>query len=551
MRVIATNVVGDAEPSDEATGTPQSSLRKVTGLTATPAAAGKLELSWNEVADVETYVVQWKSGAQEYNRNIRQRGTGPVTSYTITCLNPSTEYTVRVAAFATARGRSDPSDEVMATPLGGGEPPIASAGPDQTVNTGDRVTLNGLGSNDPDGCEPLSASWTQLSGASVRLNNDFVLNPTFTAPATACELRFRLQVSDGETAVTDDVTVTVVSQVAEILRIEPSIRSIALSAGDKVRLSVDVYGRQGVLDNRLADDIEFEWRDGGDKFSGNGRSVTYTAPESPGSYTVTASFPNASGCVAHRDGAKREAEFEIKVRRPSVAPEPPSLPVNPHGPIPVNPHGPIPVSLADSEGVQYEVFTPEDGGTFFVSGEAFRIAAGPGAVPNGEIIGISMSRGEPAFNVGQTHHRYTLAGDSYDILAVDASGQRVSGYTLRSPAQACIPLPDALRSNISDVAIAATDGAGSLTILSSTVRVMPDQITMCGNISSLPAIIAAATLGAPSNFPTPVPEPGTELSDTGGGTPSANALLLLLIIGAAALAAGLYPALRRMMQNAR
>ena len=39
---------------------------------------------------------------------------------------------------------------------------------------------------------------------------------------------------------------------ALILRIEPSIKSATVSAGDRIRLSVDVYGRQNILDNRLA-----------------------------------------------------------------------------------------------------------------------------------------------------------------------------------------------------------------------------------------------------------------------------------------------------------
>ena len=156
-----------------------------------------------------------------------------------------------------------------------------------------------------------------------------------------------------------------------------------------------------------------------------------------------------------------------------------------------------------------------------------------------------MSKGAPASNTGHVHHRYTLAGDTYDILAVDASGQSVSGYRLASPATVCIPLPDALRANISDVAIAAmTDGTGSLTILSTSVRITSAGTVICGNLSSLPASIAAGIVGAPSDFPTPTPVPEEELPDTGGGTPPSNALLLILVIGATALAAGLYPALK-------
>ena len=47
--------------------------------------------------------------------------------------------------------------------------PIANAGSDQIVNTGDKVTLNGSRSKDPDG-KITSYSWTQISGPAVTLN---------------------------------------------------------------------------------------------------------------------------------------------------------------------------------------------------------------------------------------------------------------------------------------------------------------------------------------------------------------------------------------------
>ena len=312
---------------------------------------------------------------------------------------------------------------------------------------------------------------------------------------------------------------------ALILRIEPSIKSATVSAGDRIRLSVDVYGRQNILDNRLAADIEFEWRGNGNgSFSGDGREVIYAAPDSPGSYTVTVGFANAFDCEANREGSKCSAEFEVRVRRPSPAPSP--------TPAPENPPGTIPPTLTDSEGIAYAVFTPVEGGVF--DGDSFRISAGSGVVPNGEYVGINMSKGEPASNIGQVNHRYTVTGNEYDILAVGASGQSVSDYSLASPAQVCIPLPDALRANISDVAIAATDGSGSQTILASSVRITPEGAILCGNLSSLPATVAAAKVGAPPDFPMPTPVHEEELPDTGGSGPrSSSAMLWMLLVGIA------------------
>ncbi len=60
-------------------------------------------------------------------------------------------------------------------------PPIANAGPDQNVNEGGSVALNGFGSYDIDG-DPISFLWTQTDGITVSLSNITIANPNFTAP---------------------------------------------------------------------------------------------------------------------------------------------------------------------------------------------------------------------------------------------------------------------------------------------------------------------------------------------------------------------------------
>ena len=91
--------------------------------------------------------------------------------------------------------------------------PTADAGPDQLgVWEGALVTLDGSGSSDPDD-DPLRYRWNQLSGESVVLSSQNVVNPTFTAPVglTAdAVLIFRLLVTDpGSRFDSDTVTVTV------------------------------------------------------------------------------------------------------------------------------------------------------------------------------------------------------------------------------------------------------------------------------------------------------------------------------------------------------
>jgi len=91
-----------------------------------------------------------------------------------------------------------------------GSLPIANAGGDITVETGDAVQLDGSGSADDDG--PVAHAWDQIGGSTVVLNNANTVNPGFTAPSTAGTLEFRLQVTDGDGFTdTDSVSVTVVA----------------------------------------------------------------------------------------------------------------------------------------------------------------------------------------------------------------------------------------------------------------------------------------------------------------------------------------------------
>ena len=93
----------------------------------------------------------------------------------------------------------------------GPQPPVAEAGPEQTVALGSGVTLDGSGSRDPNG-DALTYQWTQTGGPSVTLSSATTARPTFTAPATASTLTFRLTVGDGEFTASDTVTVNVAAE---------------------------------------------------------------------------------------------------------------------------------------------------------------------------------------------------------------------------------------------------------------------------------------------------------------------------------------------------
>jgi hypothetical protein len=66
------------------------------------------------------------------------------------------------------------------------QPPIANAGPGQTVQAGNLATLNGGGSSDPSGQLPLTYAWSIVSqpgGGTAVLSNNAIVNPTFTPNA--------------------------------------------------------------------------------------------------------------------------------------------------------------------------------------------------------------------------------------------------------------------------------------------------------------------------------------------------------------------------------
>ncbi len=147
------------------------------------------------------------------------------------------------------------TDTVNVTVRADNDGPAADAGPDQVVDEGDAVRLDGSGSSDPEG-EPLSWSWSQTGGGpAVMLTGADTAAPGFTAPnLTADEtLTFTLTVTAGDDRAADtvDVTVRAVNQPPEITapgdrtyrqgeRITPFIIAVSDPDGDAV--SVEVAG---------------------------------------------------------------------------------------------------------------------------------------------------------------------------------------------------------------------------------------------------------------------------------------------------------------------
>ena len=96
-------------------------------------------------------------------------------------------------------------DTVTITTLGGNTAPVANAGPDQTVQTGMVVTLDGSMSKDADG-NPLTFLWaltTKPIGSTAAFSDPTAVRPTFTADLSG-EYIAQLIVNDGTVSSTPD-----------------------------------------------------------------------------------------------------------------------------------------------------------------------------------------------------------------------------------------------------------------------------------------------------------------------------------------------------------
>ena len=441
----------------------------------------------------------------------------------------SADVQTRIEAVGTALlARSEVGRPSFNAPVSGS--PVVKG----TTQVGSTLEADTSGISDEDGIGTFSYQWLRTTNPTVEIPG--AENKTYTVQAADIGATLSVLVSymDDERyteSTTSAETNIVAGSLGNISKIEPAIRGVTVSGGDNVTLELELYGVQGDMDNTLSGIIS--WSVDGTSIAASGREITYTAPSSPGTYIVKATL--AEGDCRPNNEADREAacsaSFEVKVRR--------SSPPQPEPEAPANPPGDIPTILTDSEGNQYEVFTPVEGGTFD-PGEGYSIVAPSGAVPNGEFIGVRMSDDGAASNMGMTHQRYTLGGNMYGVHVVDSTGTSVSDYLLEDAAKVCVPLPNAFRGRISDLALVTINSDSTLTILAANVRLNDGGASVCGNLSNLPASLAVGSMGAPDAIPTATPIPTPEPPETGGTAPTSNGpLYLLLLLGTTATVLGI------------
>jgi hypothetical protein len=106
------------------------------------------------------------------------------------------DYTIRLTVNDGNSGTS--SDTVTVSTQNRNQPPVANAGPDQSVAVGQTVQLNGTGSSDPEG-SPLTFAWSFVSrpaGSTATLANPTSVTPSFVADRSG-NFVVQLIVSDG------------------------------------------------------------------------------------------------------------------------------------------------------------------------------------------------------------------------------------------------------------------------------------------------------------------------------------------------------------------
>jgi hypothetical protein len=202
--------------------------------------SAELTLTWIGVDNTESpldgYRVYSRAEGEEYNYSWPEwAGYESETACTIYGLAEDTMYCFVVRAVDVGGNESSDSNEVCYLPTVNACP-VADAGPDQIIEEGNTVTLDGTKSWDPDGTV-LSYSWTQIEGNPLTLFDETMAQPTFTAPAVGQSgesFIFQLTVLDENGLQSSDTcTVEVVPLNMESADLALNVSSISVALAQK------------------------------------------------------------------------------------------------------------------------------------------------------------------------------------------------------------------------------------------------------------------------------------------------------------------------------
>ncbi len=310
--------------------------------------------------------------------------------------------------------------------------PAADAGADQTVTTGDLVTLDGTGSTDADG-DSLTYAWTLTTptGSSAALSDPLASQPTFTADV-AGQYTVALQVTDGRWTSTGD-TVTITAQ-------HPANQVPVADAGqDQSALAGDTVTLDGSLSSDAdGDDLTFAWvlttPSGSMATLDDATAVAPSfTPDVAGSYT-------ASLTVSDGTDTSAEDSVTISVTLPAITVTGPDLQTYSSGDLRVTLERPAPVGgqLLSLTSDAPQVLTPLASVT---------VAAGA------TVVDVPVASGSAAGTAV-----VTASGDGY------TTGSATVTVAARSMSLQVEPLVGVGRTIPATIALAAPAPAGGLTV---------------------------------------------------------------------------------------
>ncbi len=191
-------------------------------------------------------------------------------------------------------------------------PPVADAGPDSIVRVGTAVTLDGTGSDDPDG-DTLDFAWTLSStpaGSGATLSGAATATPTLT-PDVAGVYLVALSVSDG--AVSDGDSVSVTASDHNLAPVLSAIDDATTSMGTPIDVPLTLADEDpdGVVVEATSDDVSLV-PDSGIEARGTGRNRTlHITPATFGVGTVRITV-----VVRDADALEDDGSFELNLAPP-------------------------------------------------------------------------------------------------------------------------------------------------------------------------------------------------------------------------------------------